>query len=307
MTWWRKSALATGAALEALAVIAASAGSSGLALAAHLGSCAGIACGLARRAPARAAVGRLAFAMALFLPIVGALGWIVAAVARPAASAQSGAALVRTAVPGPEAARVHAARSLPPGAWPASARVAAARGRDDPGAIALLRRALANPDEDVRLIAHAVLESKHRLAYRSLHDGSRKLEAAPLERRSAVHRRLAAEHWELARTGLAEGECLVHALDSARRHARAALAGDPGCASQALLAARIELRSGDSAAAEAALERAMALGLPPEIARPYLAEAAFLERRFDRVRQWLGTEPAGAGDAALDRLRRFWS
>lgn len=307
MAWWRESALAIGVALEAIAAIAAIAGASGLAVAAHLGACAGIGFGLGGRRPASAAIGRLAFATALFLPVMGALGWIVAALVTPAATARPGPALVRTAIPGPDAARVQAARSLPPpGAWPASARVAAARGRDDPGAIALLRRALADADEDVRLIAHAVLESKHRIAYRSLHDRAGELQLAPVERRAAIHRRLAAEHWELARIGLAEGECLAHTLDSARRHARAALAEDPGRASLSLLVARIELRSGNPGAAEAALERAMALGLAPEIAQPYLAEAAFVDRRFDRVRQRLAAAP-GAGDAALDRIRRFWS
>jgi len=305
MASWREPALATGVALEAVAVIAAIDGMAGLALAVHLGSCGGIAVGLAGRLPAGRAAGRLAFAMALFLPVLGALGWIAAALVAPARDHRPGPAVVRTPIPGPEAARIQAGRSLPrPGGGSAGARVLAARRRDDPDAIDLLRRSLADPDEDVRLVAHAVLEFKHRLAYRRVHEDACELELAPAGRRAAIHRRLAAAHWELARTGLAEGDCLAHALERARHHAQAALAEQPDHASLLLLA-RVELRCGTGEEAEAALVRAVERGLAPAVAAPYLAEAAFLERRFDRVHHRLAAAPAG--NAAVDRIRSYWS
>lgn len=311
MASWREPALAIGLGLQSVAVVAALDGMGPLALATHLGACGAIALGLGRRLPAGAT--GLVFAMTVFLPILGTLGSIAVAVAwvRPTATERPGRAHVHTPIPGPEAARVHAGRPLPPrGSLPKTARVLAARDRDDPGAIALLRRTLADRDEDVRLVAHAVLESKQRVAYRRLHEGARELDAAPPERRAMFEQRQAAEHWELARAGLADGECLVHALERARDHARAAAAGDPtrgtpGSVRLALLVARIELRCGSPAEAEVALARAVRLGLPAAIAAPYLAEVAFAERRFDRVRQRLAAAPSG--NAAVDRIRRFWS
>lgn len=305
MASWRDIALATGEALEAVAVIAARDGMAALALAAHLGSCAGIAIGLSGRLSTGAAAGRLAFAMALFLPILGALGWIAAALVRPGSDDRPGPAVVRTPIPGPEAARIQASRLRPPpGASSASTRVVAARGRDDPGAIALLRRSLTDPDEDVRLVAHAVLESRHRIADRALHEAACELARAPAERRRPIHRRMAAAYWELARTGLAEGDCLVHALERARHHVQTALSEHPEHASLLLLA-RIELGRGNGEEAEAALVGAVELGLSPVVAAPYLAEAAFLARRFDRVRHRLAIAPSG--NAAVGRLRRYWS
>jgi len=285
----RHAALVAALGLEAVALVAALDGNSGLAAAAHVASAATIASGVERRA-LRMPSG-LVFAMTVFLPVVGVLGWLVVASVGPAASDRPDPSHRRTPVPGPEAARVRAERpATPPRGAPASARVVAARDRDDPGAIALLRRALTDRDEDVRLLAHAVLESKQRVAYRGVHD--------------TCDLRLAAAHWELARTDLADGDCLAHALTAARHHARAAAARHPQRASLALLAGRIELRSGALDDAEAALARAIELGLPPAVAAPYLAEAAFLARRFDRVPRWL----AAAGDhPALARLRRFWS
>jgi hypothetical protein len=286
---WRHAMIAVAVGLEAVALVAALDGTSGLAAAAHVASAGAIACGVDRRA-LRLPSG-LVFAMTVFLPVVGVLGWLVVASVGPAACDRPDPAHRRTPVPGPEAARVRAERPAPPQRRaPASARVVAARDRDDPGAIAFLRRALGDRDEDVRLLAHAVLESKQRVAYRRVHD--------------TCDLRLAAAHWELARTDLADGDCLAHALAAARHHARAAAAGHPQRASLALLVGRIELRSGALADAEAALARAIELGLPPAVAAPYLAEAGFLARRFDRVPQWL----AAAGDhPALARLRRFWS
>ena len=317
MASWRELAFATGVGLEALAAAAIIHRVGALALAAHLASCSAIALG-AGAMPGGAAARRLAFATVLFLPVFGVLGWLAAALVRPAA-AQPRFARVRIPFPGPDAAHVRAGRLLaPPGGWPASARLIAARDSDDPDAIAQLRRNLAAPDEDVRLLAHAVLESKNRIAYRRIHDGASELERAPVERVAMIHRRLAAQHWEMARTGLADGECLVDALERARHHARAALAEDPGHASSWLLLGRIELRCGRAEDAEAALAHAVDRGIAPAVVEPYLVEAAFLARRFDRVRELLaaerlaaelrqtGADPAG-GIAALDRVRRFWT
>ena len=285
---WRYGVLAVALGLEAVALVAALDGTSGLAAAAHVASAGAIACGVDRRA-LRLPSG-LVFAMTVFLPVVGVLGWLVVASVGPAASDRPDPTHRRTPVPGPEAARIRAERPTPQRSASASARVVAARDRDDPGAIAFLRRALADRDEDVRLLAHAVLESKQRVAYRRVHD--------------TCDLRLAAAHWELARTDLADGDCLAHALTAARHHARAADARHPQRASLALLVGRIELRSGALDDAEAALARSIELGLPPAIAAPYLAEAAFLAGRFDRVPHWL----AAAGDhPAIARLRRFWS
>jgi len=290
MASWREPVLVVAIGLEAAALVAALDGAAGLAVAAHVSSAGALSCGLDRRALRMP--GRLVFVLAAFLPIVGLLGWLVVASVGPAASDRPDPAHRRTPVPGPEAARVRAERpATPHRSAPASARVVAARDRDDPGAIALLRRALADRDEDVRLVAHAVLESRQRVAYRRVQDG-------------AGDRELAAAHWELARGGLADGECLAHALAAARHHAHAAAARHPHRASLALIVGRIELRRGASDDAEAALARAIELGLPAPVAAPYLAEAAFLARRFDRVPQWL----ADAGDhPALARLQRFWS
>jgi hypothetical protein len=198
-------------------------------------------------------------------------------------------------------------RALSRGRESRLANVAAARARSDPGSVALLRRALCDADEDVRLLAQALLEAKTRAAYRDIHEDARELAAASAGRHAAIRRRLAFAYWELARLGLTQGECLHHALGLARQHALAALDADPASASLQFLVGRIELRRGEALGAEAALRRAAELGFPAEVVQPYLAEAAFLRRRFDLVRRRLADAGSPGGNAAADRLRRYWS
>jgi hypothetical protein len=302
------------AGLEGLAVLAAIEGAGCRALALHLGSCGCVAFAVRGRAFEGPAACGLTLGMSVFVPILGALGLVAVALARFPAARSPGLDLLYRRIPG--AAEI-AASSVELGAVNAYsqtrdrgsrlAKVAAARVRSDPGSVALLRRALGDPDEDVRLLAQALLESKTRAAYRKIHEGARELAAAPAARHAAIHWRLALEHWELAWLGLARGECLHHVLGLARRHALAALETDPARASIHFLLGRIELRRGEAQDAEAALLRAAELGLQARVVQPYLAEAAFLARRFDLVRRRLAEATPAGSSATVDRVRSYWS
>jgi hypothetical protein len=302
MAPWRDLTAAGSAALDALAVLAAMRGENALALAVHGMACAALAHGLHRRFGGGAAAWTLVFLLSLFLPVAGAVGLVTAAWVKSVPDDSPGPELIRTRVPGALEAIAPAPESRDAGE-----QVAAARGQSFPASIALLRRALGNPNEDVRLIAHAVLESKSRAAYRGIHEATAALEAAPAERRAVLHQRLAAQHWELVWLGLADGESLDPVLETARSHALDALQADPDRASLHFLLARIELRRGSPRNAEAALLRAVQLGLPRATAQPYLAESAFLARRFERLRQHLAAWVPDRGNTAMDRVRRYWT
>ena len=120
MASWREPALAIGATVEVLAVIAALDGMAALAVACHLGACSAIAPGLGRRVPVGARA--LVLATTVFLPILGARGWLAVASVRPAGGERTSAAHVRTPIPGPEDARI-LARALARGPAGAIRRV----------------------------------------------------------------------------------------------------------------------------------------------------------------------------------------
>jgi polysaccharide biosynthesis protein PelE len=301
------------ASCEGLAVLAVLRGAGAPGLALHAISCLSAAAVLHRRLldGPRGWSFALVFAGMLFVPILGPLGLVAVALVAPPLAASLEPDCVRTKIPEARegaAAQVQAAADALAGGQRARLEaLTAVRRRTDPNSVALLRRALEDPEEDVRLLAHALLESKSRAAYRGIDEATRTLEGAPAVRRGPLHRRLAALHWELAWLGLVEGECLGHALETARRHVLAALEQDAASASLHLLLGRIDLRIGAAEKAEGALLRAAELGLPPGVVRPYLAESAFLQRRFEMVRRHLAQAgPAGSSET-VDRVRRYWT
>ena len=309
MPVWRcVTALAAAVGLEGLALLAALHGVWAPALALHAASSGCAAGSLHRRLLAGPPVWSFAlvFASTLFLPILGALGTAAVALAASRAPSSPEPEVVRTRIAGPP-------RIATKGEEASSEREARLDGREgrqallernDPVAIARLWLGLEDPEEDVRLLAHSLLESKSRTAESHIHDLEGELEPAPGTQWAAIHRRLAHAHWELARLGLVRGECLDHAVETARFHARLALEGEPGSAHLHFLLGRIELRRGRPKEAAAALFRAAELGLPAALVRPYLAEAAFLARRFDLVRRSLAGAYPGE---TLDRIRRHWA
>jgi hypothetical protein len=245
----------------------------------------------------------------LFLPVLGVLGLIGVALSAPGNDGPAEPDWIETRIPRPPGRDASAGSGATAALTARQARVdelSALRRRTDPEAIGDLRRALEDADEDVRLLAHALLESKNRAACRSIEEATRELAGSP-ESGSAPHRRLALQYWDLAWLGLVQGECLDHALGAARQHARAALEQQPGLPSLHFLLGRIELRLNAPEQAEKALTRARELGMPAAVVHPYLAEAAFLLRRFDLVRSYLADGGAGGSGVAAARLRRYWT
>jgi hypothetical protein len=147
-------------------------------------------------------------------------------------------------------------------------------------AVRLLRLALRDRDEDVRLLAHALLEDRDRQAFRRLEELERRMADAPVERRGAVACVVAEALWELCAAGLVSGELESFTLRRARALLEEARLAPPAQASAtaALLLGRVLLRQGEARAARAALDESGRLGAPAALLAPALAEAGFLAR-----------------------------
>ena len=181
-------------------------------------------------------------------------------------------------------------------------------------ALPLLRSALTDASEDVRLLAYAILERREKSLRASI---ERKLGALAEQDAGATQpgassgqqlgalRELAHDHWELVHGGFVEGE-LASARSTGGRHTSArfrSLASDasarPAAKGTVVLLARIELRRTRTQEAARALELAERAGVAESTLAPLLAELAFIERRFDRIPSLL----ALAAGAQLDRPR----
>jgi hypothetical protein len=181
-------------------------------------------------------------------------------------------------------------------------------------ALPLLRLALGDKDEDVRLLSFAILERREKGLRRRIDAALARLDNSAstagsrlcTEERALLERGLAQDYWELIYSGFVNGAIADTVLDRAAVHAYSAftLRADSGTA---LLLGRIELRRARPFQACKALLRAEKLGIAAATTAPLFAEAAFLMRRFRHIPALL----ARAGNAqlrkpGLDAVAAYW-
>ena len=145
----------------------------------------------------------------------------------------------------------------------------------DHDAVPLLRKALRDAEDDVRLLAYALLENKEQSISRDLHQYLKSVVSASQAKRYGLHRHIAIAYWELVHLGLAQSEILDYYLNEAQEHAENALQLRPEDPGLHFLSGRIELRKGNLDAAERAFKCAEAMGIDDLTTRSYLEEIAF--------------------------------
>nr|BBJ02611.1 pellicle/biofilm biosynthesis protein PelE [Marinobacter nauticus] len=150
-------------------------------------------------------------------------------------------------------------------------------------AVELLREALKDPADDVRLLAYSMLEQKEKALASQARRLQLALEDANSDNPSRLKRRLAQVWWEMAYLGLAQGSLRSYYLESARRLLQD-LTSTLAMHNDWRLLGRCELALGNVVAARDAFEKALEQGAPQELILPYQAEVAYIERDYRRVR-----------------------
>ncbi|WP_417663540.1 HEAT repeat domain-containing protein [Pseudomonas sp.] len=172
--------------------------------------------------------------------------------------------------------------------------------------IPILKLALRDPADDVRLLAYSMLDQQESQINQRIEKTLNQLQGAPETQHAALHSTLARWYWELAYMGLAQGSVLEHVLNQAREHVERSLslgAGDD----MHLLAARIAMEQGLLVEARSHLLAAKAAGLAQEKIAPFEAEIAFIQGRYADVPMHLSQ----LSSEALKRppfgaLARYW-
>lgn len=172
--------------------------------------------------------------------------------------------------------------------------------------VPILKLALRDPADDVRLLAYSMLDQKESGINQRIERLLERLNDKDDENPEATHAGLARWYWELAYLGLAQGSVLDHVLAQARKHAERSLAlqSNP---EMHLLAGRIALDQRDLSAARALFKQAESGGIHFEKIAPFLAEAAFAAGEYAEVPHLLAKLP----EHALTRppfaaLARYW-
>ncbi|VVE77380.1 polysaccharide transport system component protein [Pandoraea sputorum] len=162
----------------------------------------------------------------------------------------------------------------------------------------IARDLLADPVEEVRLLAYGILDGMEKRIMQQIFVMRDRHEAAEDDdERAHACVCLAQLYWELIYQNLVRGEVLRFTLERVEKFARDALEQHEDDASMWYLLGRCALMRENPDVAEMHLRQAQFHSFPTERLLPWLAEAAFQRRRYDRVSLLLGGLGAGVTGA----------
>lgn len=178
---------------------------------------------------------------------------------------------------------------------------------DDKAAIPLLRIALRDPVDDIRLLAYALIDRKeHRISQR-IEDVRKKLASGNNQPGTRhLYRTIVNDYWELAHLGLVEGETLNYILNKAQDYLEKGLQRYPKDRGLHLQYAKLLLRSGKAQEAYNEFKLAENLGVSKQKLLLYYAEIAYLQRRFGDVKYYMGELSLINPQPQIQQSQRFW-
>ncbi len=190
-------------------------------------------------------------------------------------------------------------------------------------AIPLLQGLLADPSEDIRLLAYSMMDAWEKDITTRLQTAQAQLEKALLDAgdaaqtgRSEEHklkqinarRKLAELYWEQVDSGLARGDLRTFSLEQAKAQCEAALPLDARLAGVWMLYSHILIALGDLPAAQRTLLLARKAGTPDAAVLPGLAQLAFANGDYPKTQTWMRRAGrAGHLSHAMRQCVRYWT
>lgn len=171
------------------------------------------------------------------------------------------------------------------------AALIAARDLPVPHANNVIRLALTDSEDEVRLLAYTMLSVQEEELQARIQTLTDQLAAVAPECRLLLHRALAHTYWEMVYKGLTAGVIESFMLEAAREHVDAAQQEAPRDASLRLLLGRIFIRQGNLDQAAMAFNQAKELGIDSQKIVPFLQEISFLQSRTRNLRSSVFNEP----------------
>ncbi|MBT9475063.1 hypothetical protein [Polaromonas sp.] len=177
---------------------------------------------------------------------------------------------------------------------------------EDVHAVPLLRLALKDPDDEVRLLAFSLLNRKEKAIEARMRARQARAGECEPDQVFLKHKALAHDFWELAQLGASQGSTQTALCGRALEQVQAALQLRPHDGGLHFLRGQIHLKARQLDAASDALEAACRCGVDMRQAAPLLAEIAFRKRRYADVKHHL--KRAGRRKAAptLRSASTYW-
>ncbi|CAM3745038.1 hypothetical protein VA7868_03383 [Vibrio aerogenes CECT 7868] len=186
--------------------------------------------------------------------------------------------------------------------------VVTTRNMDDREAIPILRQALKDTDDDIRLLAYSSLDKKETAINDDIHALKKQLAGqfiTSLTGTATCHHQIARKYWELSYLGLSQGALRQYVLEKAAFHAEQSLMYEHAVTTEILLA-KIWLMMSRYEQSQTLFEKIARSGVPLQQTYPYLAEIAFKTGQYQKCQAYLAHLDGQKLSLNLDKIRNYW-
>lgn len=173
-------------------------------------------------------------------------------------------------------------------------------------AIPLWRWALKDPEDEVRLLAYALLNRKEKAIEARIRKTQAEMADARADHIFALHKALAHDFWALSQLAKSRSSTQLSLCARAREQVESALVHQAGSGGLGLLLGRILLAERQLDAAGDALRRARDMGVDMRQIEPLLAEIAFIEGRYPDVTGHVQRAGSGRSATRIGTASGYW-
>lgn len=179
----------------------------------------------------------------------------------------------------------------------------------------MLRTALSDSNDDLRLLAYSMLDNKEQQISQAIHDAQQSLERAhktegispPGPQGIQAAWALSDLYWEMIYQGITQSDVREHAISESLHYCQVVLQEDPDNALLTLRKGRLMQLRQDYAQAQSAYEMALEQGLPAARVIPYLAEIHFLQHNYSEAQLLMQALDSAQAPPRLRPCMQYWS
>lgn len=179
----------------------------------------------------------------------------------------------------------------------------------------MLRTALSDSNDDLRLLAYSMLDNKEQQISQAIHDAQQSLERAnqaegisPLGPQGLQAAwTLSDLYWEMIYQGVAQSDVRDHAISQSLHYCLMVLQEQSDNSLLTLRKGRLMQLRHDYGQAQHAYETALKQGLPAARVIPYLAEIHFLQHNYAEAQSLMQTLDSAQAPSRLRPSMQYWS
>jgi len=187
-------------------------------------------------------------------------------------------------------------------------KVVASRHIRDSQSGPVLKSAVGHSNERIRLVAYQMLDKKVNRLNKEIQRLERAAQKSSGVAKSNIHLQIANNYWELLTLEGDEPVAREQLLENSQIQLTDAVELQPQSVNAHFLLGQVALKQGETEKATIAFAQAERLGMSKEKVVPYVAEAAYLERDFTKLRKVMANlDPAFKSYPPFSNVVEFWA